>query len=90
MTIYCRPGRDTSLSPTTIASLDVPHGTLAEATPFPNARPPVTLKAEIFGPDGWIAAVATIESRGPEWIETELATGATLPVGGLDAWVTRA
>lgn len=51
-----------------------------EVTPFPNARPPVALKAEIFGPDGWIAAVATIGSRTPEWIESELARGETLPI----------
>jgi hypothetical protein len=53
---------------------------LDEVTPFPNAHPPAALTAEIFGPDGWTAAAATIESRAPEWIESELAKGATLPL----------
>lgn len=51
-----------------------------ETTPFPLAKPPLALKGEIFGPDGWIAAETTIDSRAPEWIERELATGVVLPI----------
>lgn len=53
---------------------------LDEVTPFPNAHPPAALTAEFFGPDGWTIATASIYSRAPEWIESELAKGATLPL----------
>lgn len=54
---------------------------LDERTPFPNAKPPAALKAEFFGPDGWTASAATIDSRDwPEAIESKLAKGETLPL----------
>jgi hypothetical protein len=53
---------------------------LDEKTPFPNAQPPAALTAQILGPDGWTEAVASIGTRTPEWIESELAKGAMLPL----------
>jgi len=53
---------------------------LNESTPFPVAKKPGALKAEIFGPDGWIAANAEAEEYAPEWIEEKLAKGESLPL----------
>lgn len=52
-----------------------------EATPFPYEKPPLALKAEIFGPDGWVEAPARIELlRSPESVERDLAAGIMLPL----------
>lgn len=52
-----------------------------EATPFPYAKPPLALKAEIFGPDGWTATPARIDlSRWPDSVERDLAAGIVVPL----------
>lgn len=52
-----------------------------EKTPFPFAEPALELKTEIFGPDGWIAAPASIGlSHSKESAERDFAAGIALPL----------
>lgn len=53
---------------------------LDEPTPFPMTKVPGALKADMFGPDGWIAADAHVEEYAPEWIKEKLAKGESLPL----------